>query len=400
MRLRRRGQLAWAAAAILLTSSTQVYAEDRPPASEAAVPDAANEASADTAADDALQVDPEQVAQWIRDLDADQYAVREAAQKQLAAVGTPALESVAQVAAVGSLESATRAVNVLMEWADSRDNKLNLAALERVAALTTRPAESAIATERLATVREAAAIEAIKELGGRFDVDRAFGMLAGRSNALQVIIGPQWKGGVEGLKHIAAVRNATTLSLHSAPLGDDALPELLKLNQLGRMELYGTNISPDEVDKQLKAALPHVSFDVRSGARLGIRGLNIEEVVPDSPAEKAGLVPNDRITEFAGKTIEDFEQLTREIARCKPGDTVAIKVLRGGETIDKTVTFDRWGDDTRTKLNSPEMQQGALPLQLRRNGGRIIIQQGGQIIPVQPGQPIQIRPVPVPQQRR
>jgi predicted metalloprotease with PDZ domain len=133
--------------------------------------------------------------------------------------------------------------------------------------------------------------------------------------------------------------------------------------------------------------------------------LNIEEVVPDSPAAKAGLVPNDRITEFAGTPIDDsdgkgFDQLTRLIARCKPGDTVAIKVLRGGETVDKTVTFDRWGDDTRTKLNSPEMQQGALQLQLRRNGGRIIIHQGGQIIPVQPGQPIQLQPVPVPQQRR
>ncbi|HEX6960531.1 MAG TPA: hypothetical protein VF175_01580, partial [Lacipirellula sp.] len=295
----RRKQRCWRAAiaclatALLVLTSATARADDPSPAlQEAAVPEPAAKSAESAAADESTAVDPDQIAQWVRGLDADRYSVREAAQKQLAAAGAPALDPVAEIAATGSLESATRAVNVLLEWAESRDKQLSLAALERIAALTTRPAESAMASERLATVREAAAIEAIEKLGGHIDGDRVFGMM-GRPGALQVIIGTDWKGGVEGLKHIAAIRNVTTLSLHSAPLDDDAIPELLKLNQVNRIELYGVDITADAVAKQLKPALPHVDFDVRpGGARLGIRGLDIQEVVPDSPAEKAGLVIN------------------------------------------------------------------------------------------------------------
>src|SRR5687768_10036630 len=58
----------------------------------------------------AAQVDPAAIAGWIEQLDDDRYAVRKSAQKSLAAVGAPALDAVGEVAAKGSLESATRAV--------------------------------------------------------------------------------------------------------------------------------------------------------------------------------------------------------------------------------------------------------------------------------------------------
>jgi membrane-associated protease RseP (regulator of RpoE activity) len=151
--------------------------------------------------------------------------------------------------------------------------------------------------------------------------------------------------------------------------------------------MYGTGISAEAVDK-LKPQLANVMIDVRSGARLGIRGLIIEQIVADSPAEKAGLERNDRITEFAGRPIETFEQLTQEIAKCKPGETVAVKVLRGAETIDKTVTFDRWGDDERTTIDSPELQQGFVPQMRIQGNGRIIIQPQGRTIRIRPAQPL------------
>jgi predicted metalloprotease with PDZ domain len=222
-------------------------------------------------------------------------------------------------------------------------------------------------------------------------------MVGGPSAPIQVIIGPQWKGGVDGLKHVAAVRNATTLSLHSAPLSDEAVDHIAGMTQLRRVEMYGTGISSDATAK-LQVKLPNTMLDVRGGARLGIRGLVIEQIVPDSPAAKAGLERNDKITEFAGQAIESFEQLTREIAKCKPGETIAVKVLRGAETLEKTVTFDRWGDDQRTLLESPEMRQGFVPVQLQ-GVGRVIIQPGGQIVPgiqIQPNVPVPA-PIPAPQ---
>ncbi len=328
----------------------------------------------------------EQLHRWVQELDDDRYAVREAAQKQLAAAGAAALETVAKVASSGSLESATRAVSVLVSWSDSKDRQLSHAALEHLAQLPNRPTEAQMAAERLAVVREAAAIEAIKKLGGRFDFDRSFGMVGGPQAPLQVIIGPQWKGGVDGLKHLQHVRSARTLSLHSAPLEDSAVEQLAQCKQVQRIEMYGTGISEEAIEK-LKPQLANVAIDVRSGARLGIRGLIIEQIVDDSPAEKAGLERNDRITEFAGKPIETFEQITQEIAKCKPGDTVSVKVLRGTETVEKTVTFDRWGDDERTTLDSPELQQGFVPQMQIQGNGRIIIQPQGRTIRI-PAQPL------------
>jgi hypothetical protein len=335
----------------------------------------------------APQISAEQIAAWARQLDDDRYGVREVAQKNLAAAGASALEAVASVAAGGPLEGSTRAVGVLLQWADAKDAELSVSALEKLAALPHRPTEAAMAGERLAEVRQGAAIEAVKKLGGRFDYDRSFGMAIGPNTPLQVIIGPQWKGGVDGLSHLATIRSATTLSLHSAPLDDAAAAELGKLAHLRRVEVYGTSISSEAVAK-LQEKMPQTVFDVRSGARLGIRGLQIEQVVEDSPAAKAGLQVQDKITEFDGQTIETFEQLTQQIAKCKPGDSVSVKVLRGADTIEKTVTFDRWGDDERTLMGamnaSPEAQDpfGAPlrgPTRIIVQPGRAVINGGGQI---------------------
>lgn len=291
-----------------------------------------------------------ELAEAIRQLDDDQYAVRQAAQRQLTKIGAPALELTAQVAASGSLESATRAVNVLWKWADSTEKPLNRLALEKIAALVNRPVEAADAQRRLAVLREIAAIEAVVELGGHVDVDRSYGMIGGDGSPLHVVLGKEWKGGVDGLKHIADIRRATTVSLWSAPLGDEALPQLEELGGVRRLELYGLSMTPELVAKS-REKLPNTIVEVRGPARLGIRGIDAIEIVPNSPAAKAGLVVHDRIIEFNGKPIdtgkptEDFNALTGEIGKCKVGDTVEIKFRRGAETRTAKVTFDAWGED-------------------------------------------------------
>ncbi|MCC6494584.1 MAG: PDZ domain-containing protein [Pirellulales bacterium] len=353
------------------------------PVAEATAPAPSSTASPASAAPLAKGVDPQLLNRLAGELDDDRYGVREAAQKQLAAFGVGALETVAGVAAHGTLESSTRAVSVLLGWADGKDRPLSLAALEKLAALENRPTEAAMADERLAGVRELAAVEAVKELGGRFDYDRYFGMIGGPERAVQVIIGPQWTGGAAGLRHIADIRSATTLSLYSAPLNDDAIQALTELPQLKRMELYGTALS-EEAIAQVQAKLPQTQLDVRrGGARLGVRGLNCEQVLPDSAAQKAGIKEQDKIIEFAGKPIEKFEELTELIAACKPGDSKGIKVQRlnpqtaVAETLELTVTFDRWGDDVRPSSGMGDGQGpfGPRPVQPVIQG-QIIIQGG------------------------
>jgi hypothetical protein len=385
-------RLAWLWLATFALATEVLGVEPTPAAAETKAPDVRPQTSTSPAASEPA-IDPAAVAALVKQLDDDRYAAREAAQKQLAAAGKAALEAVAEAASIGSLECSTRCVNVLLSWADSKDSALSLAALERLASLENRPTEAASAYDRLAEVREDAAVQAIKALGGRFDYDRTFGGIGGMRPPVQVIIGPKWKGGVEGLRHIAAVRSATTLSLHSAPLDDVAVAELMQLSQVRRMEFYGTNVSKEAIGT-IKAKLPQLMVDVRSGARLGIRGISCEQVLPDSPAHKAGLKAQDRIIEFAGHPLdqkanqnEQFEQLTKLISQCKPGDSKPIKVLRPNpqtgvaETVELTVTFDRWGDDERSTMSTPEGQDPFGPPQGMQ---RTIILQPGRII--QPGQ--------------
>ena len=60
-------------------------------------------------------------------------------------------------------------------------------------------------------------------------------------------------------------------------------------------------------------------------------GLLIREVVPNSPAEEAGLMPNDLIAHFGTRSIASMEDLRAALAAYKPGDTVVLGVYRSGE---------------------------------------------------------------------
>ena len=58
------------------------------------------------------------------------------------------------------------------------------------------------------------------------------------------------------------------------------------------------------------------------------RGVLITRVVPDSPADRAGIVPGDLVLEFAGKTTKNIEELMEEIRKRKAGEKVEILIFR------------------------------------------------------------------------
>ena len=354
--------LASALAIVVATGPRSAVQADQAPDAEGVAASLAN----GTGEQPAAQVDPAPITAWIEQLDDDRYAVRKSAQKSLAAIGAPALPAVSDIAAKGSLESSTRAVSILMSWSDSADAALGLAALGKVAALKNRPTEAAIARERLAVVRENAAIAAVKALGGRVKPDRVSAMMGSTSGMLQVVIGPQWKGGVEGLAHIGEIRRTAVLSLWSAPLDDSAAPQLSTFSHIQRLEVYRTPLSPEAV-ATIQQSQPKLMVDVRaSGARLGVRGLVIQEIVPGSPAEKAGLQLQDQIVAFGEVRIATFEQLTAEIAKIQPGEKATLEVVRRGQPTKSEVTFDSWGDaanapDVETQPNLDDPFGGPIP---------------------------------------
>jgi membrane-associated protease RseP (regulator of RpoE activity) len=58
----------------------------------------------------------------------------------------------------------------------------------------------------------------------------------------------------------------------------------------------------------------------------------VSKIAADSPAELSGIEVGDRIVEFAGIPIEDWDQLVREI-QARPGQTVTFVVLRDGRAV-------------------------------------------------------------------
>ena len=94
----------------------------------------------------------------------------------------------------------------------------------------------------------------------------------------------------------------------------------------GRIGIGGQNVTP-ELAK---------AFDLPAA-----RGAVITQVVPDSPAAKAGLKAEDIILEADGQEVRDFDQLRNLIGLRRVGDRIEMKVLREGKPRAITVVIGK-----------------------------------------------------------
>lgn len=62
-------------------------------------------------------------------------------------------------------------------------------------------------------------------------------------------------------------------------------------------------------------------------------------VVPDSPADKAGLQENDVITAVNGRNVDQTHSLTSLLSQYQPGDSVNLTVLRGDKDLHVGITL-------------------------------------------------------------
>jgi len=69
------------------------------------------------------------------------------------------------------------------------------------------------------------------------------------------------------------------------------------------------------------------------------KGALVGDVVPNGPADKAGLKNGDVVTEFNGHPVVDSRRLQLDVASTAPGSTVPVQILRDGskKTLDVTV---------------------------------------------------------------
>lgn len=127
--------------------------------------------------------------------------------------------------------------------------------------------------------------------------------------------------------------------------------------QRGRLGVYIQDLTPN-----LAQAF---GIEAKSGAV-------IAQVVPDSPAEEAGLREGDVVTALDGKKVESGADLRNQVGLLQPGRTIELTVLRDGEgmKIDARIKAQQaqeiQGADVHPALDGAVF--GPLPEELNRQG--------------------------------
>ena len=95
-------------------------------------------------------------------------------------------------------------------------------------------------------------------------------------------------------------------------------------------------VTADQILRTGQARYPVIGAQVQTGDNDG-RGAEIDEVMPNTPAEKGGLRKGDVIVEVEGERVTDGIALIVAIRSHQPGETVEFTILRDGD--EKTVSL-------------------------------------------------------------
>ena len=121
------------------------------------------------------------------------------------------------------------------------------------------------------------------------------------------------------------------------------------------------------------------------------KGALVSQVVPNSPAEKAGIEQGDVILQFDGKEVSDSKELPRIVASTPVGKNVTVQIARDGKVTDRQVKLGEMEEkaevaktpSTHKRLGiavqnlTPEIAKG---LGLKKETGVVVSQ-------VEPGSP-------------
>ena len=101
---------------------------------------------------------------------------------------------------------------------------------------------------------------------------------------------------------------------------------------------YARSIA-DEIIKTGKATHPYVGVTAGPDTSGNTNGAKIISVVPDGPADQAGMQPGDVITKVQGQTIDGVDGLVAATRLHKVGDVVSITYTRNGTAHTVKVTL-------------------------------------------------------------
>ncbi len=81
-------------------------------------------------------------------------------------------------------------------------------------------------------------------------------------------------------------------------------------------------------------------------------GAMVRIVLPDSPAERAGLKPKDQITAWNNEPVTTAKELGERVSRQRPGESASVTVVRDGKPETLTVKLTGHPETVPTQLSS------------------------------------------------
>ena len=92
----------------------------------------------------------------------------------------------------------------------------------------------------------------------------------------------------------------------------------------------------DKEKGYLGVYLEDIDRELRESLDFKGEGVFIDDIVDDSPAKEAGIEPGDIVIKFAGKQVQDSDDLRKIIKNTKPDTKVKINIIRDGK--EKTLS--------------------------------------------------------------
>jgi serine protease Do len=143
---------------------------------------------------------------------------------------------------------------------------------------------------------------------------------------------------------------AAEFSAEARALAVKAQQQATQLQRQVRAGIPGFDNGPETDSGWLGIEINEVTADTAKELKLpAVRGVIVEGVAPESPAEKAGLKEKDVITQYDGQVVEGTLQFRRLVRETPPGRSVGLSVLREGNPLSLTIVV---GEMT----SSPEME--------------------------------------------
>jgi hypothetical protein len=89
------------------------------------------------------------------------------------------------------------------------------------------------------------------------------------------------------------------------------------------------------------------------------KGIGVRAVWPDSPADRAGVKPGDRITELGGEEVDSVANALEQVNAKSPGDELVVKFTRGAEEIDRRIELSELPVEVLSSSDLPDSAEVA-----------------------------------------